>query len=262
MATENPNPNALCVAGDPGCAPEQRCAACQRHDEVLAAALTTLRGAPAELPPSLAQRLRAIPESDEKQQRRLHRYLSALAAAQDPLGERDPVPVDDTVSATERADERNVDQRLSRGLAAARQDSPLPLALHRRLLQIPARQPTPRRLWWARDGQVAAAACLCLTLFATLWVGDASAALQAESPLQEKRREWSARGQEWVANFATDVVNDAGEFWQRRASRWAHLEEDWRARAFDRVREIRNTELGRRLAGLAFRQGADDEPQS
>lgn len=240
-----------CIAEDPHCGPARRCAACQRY----AAAMAALQETTTPMPAGLGERLRAIPGGEEQEQRRLHRYLAALAASNDPFSEREPPQVDAATSPAEEA----LDRRLSRFLAEARREQPVPPTLYRRLLRLAnPRQALP---FFLRDGQVAAAACLCLTLFATLWVGDASATLRAESPYPAQGLEWWAQGQEWLSSQTEDVLNETRETWQTHAARWADREEDWRARAFDRVRELRNTQLGR-LVGLAFSQGAENEPQS
>lgn len=208
--------------------------------------------APRELPAALRARLLALPADAERQDEGARRYerARALGLAAAPGGGELETP---SLSRAERA--------IAAWIAAARRPAGLPVGLRTRLLAIgrAARRPLP---FWLADARFAAAACLILTLLSMVAVEDASALLGervAEASLT--RRQWQERVVAGAASGRAEAAAAVQSGWRRGEEAFLSRAEAVWDLYEEKLRQFRQTELGRRLAGEPSIRGNNHGPQ-
>lgn len=209
-----------------------------RAERLLAAAAATR-----PLPEALRARLLDLPREAEAGDANERRFERAIAEGHEgTLG---------------GAPEARTQRTIARWVAEGRRSSPLPSALHARLLAIGRGSRRSLPVWL--DFRWAAAACLLLTLLSTLAVGEASALLgDRATGAREKRDEWQGILSETLRTGGEDAWSFLTGTYYRGRQILASRGEELRDVYAEKLRHFNQSELGRRLAGEPSTQGKSD----
>ncbi len=229
------------------------------------ARLLASAAAPRELPASLRSRLMVLPAAADDEDAQALRYERAraagLAAAQS--------------AAEPPAGEGSAGRAVASFIAAAasarhRRPATLPAGLHERLLAIggAARKPLP---FWLVDARFAAAACLVLTLVSTVLAPEASALLEgrkvevrvvSRGEIRDRLAGGFAGGLSRFTAFAAAQARDAEAAvlaaFESGQQSWVSRAEALRDLCEEKLRQFRQKEPARRLAGEPSQQGKND----